>query len=279
MTWTILILVIAAALFVFGGILLHKLSVKDSSPISVYSKKAMTAIAVVLAIVGVNRLGLGTGYYLTESNPHILQTMAQNMQQRPASASNKEVRRFIKKHREDMVRNAPVMGNVNADAKHTIFVFTVPTCPFCQRVHVELERVIADRDDVRVVVKNFSIHGIMSDDATRASIAAKLQSNDLAVALTNHLMHNKFMPEDPSKLSQEKLAETINKNIMDVAKKLGLDTERLANDMRGSVVSQELEQVREVAEKFGINGTPYLIIGDQTFPGAIPYDQIVNALR
>ncbi|MCL2017816.1 MAG: DsbA family protein [Alphaproteobacteria bacterium] len=279
MTWTILILVIAIALFAFGGMLISKLGKKDSDPIAVYSKKAIAAIAVVLTVVGVNRLGLGTAYYLTESNPMILQTMAQNMQQqRSSGASNKDIRRHVKRHGAEMIMNAPVLGNENADMKRTIFVFTVPTCPYCQRVHKELDRVIESRDDVRVVVKNFSIHGVLSDDATRAMIAAKLQGNDKAVALTNHLMVNRYWPEDTSK-NQDKLPETIHKNIMEIAKKLGLDTERLAADMRGEVVHNELAQVRELAEKFGINGTPYLIIGDQAFPGAIPYDQIMNALN
>ena len=118
----------------------------------------------------------------------------------------------------------------------------------------------------------------IDDDATRAMIAAKLQGNDKAVALTNHLMENRFWPEDTSG-GQDKIIETIRKNIMDAAKKLGLDTERLAADMNGEAVRSEMMQVREIAEKFGINGTPYLIIGSKTFPGAIPFSQIMNALN
>jgi len=280
MTWTILILVIAVALFVFGGMLVHKLGKKDSDPVAVYSKKALTAIAVVLAIVGVNRLGFGTSYYLTSANPQILQTMAQNMQtQQRAGASNRDVERYIRRHGADMVRNAPVHGNVNADMRRTIFVFTVPTCAFCQRVHRELNRVIETRDDVRVVQKNFSIHGVLSDDATRAMIAAKMQDNYKAVKLTDYLMENRFWPEDTSNMTQEQLAATIHKNLMDIAKKLGIDTERLTADMNSETVRAEMMQVRELAERFGVNGTPYLIIGGKTFPGAIPYEQIMQALK
>jgi protein-disulfide isomerase len=39
-----------------------------------------------------------------------------------------------------------------------------------------------------------------------------------------------------------------------------------------------LANVRELAQRFEINGTPFLVIGEQAFPGAIPYNQIVEAL-
>jgi protein-disulfide isomerase len=49
--------------------------------------------------------------------------------------------------------------------------------------------------------------------------------------------------------------------------------------MEGDVVKAELQNVRELAQRLEISGTPYLIIGDKAFPGAIPYAQIVEALK
>ena len=66
---------------------------------------------------------------------------------------------------------------------------------------------------------------------------------------------------------------------MKLAKEAGLDTKKLAADMEGEVVAKELQNVRELAQRFEISGTPYLIIGDQAFPGAIPYSRIVEALK
>ena len=48
--------------------------------------------------------------------------------------------------------------------------------------------------------------------------------------------------------------------------------------MKGPVVARELKNVRDLAQRFEISGTPYLIIGEKAFPGAIPYDQIIEAL-
>jgi len=222
-------------------------------------------------------LGLGTTYYLVDSNPMILQDMAQNMQaQGNKGSSAKEIRRILKAEGDNMTRFAPIMGNV--DAKKTIFVFTVPTCPYCHRVHEELKRVVADRDDVRVVVKGFSIHGVRSDAAVRAMIAAKLQSNEKAVALTNHLMDNNDWLEGASNAKPNDMAAALQKGVLAAAKKVGLDTARLESDMNGDAVRQETANVRDLAGKLQIQGTPFLIIEEKAFPGAVPYEQIIQAL-
>ena len=58
----------------------------------------------------------------------------------------------------------------------------------------------------------------------------------------------------------------------------GLDTEQLKKDMDSDVVARELRNVRDLAQRFEISGTPFLIIGEQAFPGAIPAAQIETAL-
>jgi len=40
-----------------------------------------------------------------------------------------------------------------------------------------------------------------------------------------------------------------------------------------------LRNVQGLAQRFEIRGTPYLIIGTESFPGAIPYERIVEALK
>ena len=65
---------------------------------------------------------------------------------------------------------------------------------------------------------------------------------------------------------------------MKLAAEAGLDTAQLEKDMNGEVVARELKNVRDLAQRFEISGTPYLVIGEEAFPGAIPYDQIIKAL-
>jgi len=247
---------------------------KKPSTLGVVVHKGVNVIAIILIAGCVCRLW--TPAYLVNTNPAILQEMVQNMQAQQEEAKNKEVRKFVKNHMNEMIGDAPIAGNV--DAKKTIFLWSDYSCPYCRRVHSELARVLAERDDVRVVLKNFSIHGALSDAPAKAVIAAKIQDNAKAAQLDKLLMDKEYFTQDDMK-NQAKLPEKIHANVMKLAKEAGLDTKKLEEDMEGAVVAKELQNVRELAQRFEISGTPYLIIGEQAFPGAIPYSRIIEALK
>ena len=272
MIWTIitvLILIAAIALYMFGGKQDGKKVASDT-----IASKGISVIAIVLIAFSVCRLF--TPAYLLHTNPAILQEMVQNMQAQQDKEKNKVVRNYVKKHMADMIGDAPIAGNV--DAKKTIFLWSDYSCPYCRRVHAELSKVLAERDDVRVVLKNFSIHGPLSDAPAKAVIAAKMQDNAKAAKLDELLMAKEYYTQADMK-DQAKLPEKIQANVMKVAKEAGLDTKKLAEDMESDTVKAELQNVRELAQRFEISGTPYLIIGDQAFPGAIPYARIIEALK
>ncbi len=274
MTWTILVLVVGILLFLFGGMLLPKGDEKKPSAGRIVAKKCISVIAIILISGSMCRLYMP--YYLTAINPAIVQEMVNGMQEQQQAEKNKQIRKFVRAEGEKMMRDAPVLGN--RDAKKTIYVWTDFSCPFCRRVHGEIERVLANRDDTRVVIKNFSIHGALSDAPAKAVIAAKLQDPAKAAELTDMLMTRDFYTQEDLQ-DQSTIGEKVEANVMKMAKEIGLDTEKLKADMNGDVVARELRNVRDLAQRFEISGTPFLIIGEQAFPGAIPADQIESALN
>ncbi|MCL1892420.1 MAG: thioredoxin domain-containing protein [Alphaproteobacteria bacterium] len=270
MTWTILALIIAVALYMFGTEYI-KLDPKKSKVMHNIVHKSVHLVAIALLIVGVARIW--TPVYLTSVNPGIVMEMVKGAQAAEQNKSSGEIKKYVKKNMDRMMENAPIMGN-EAGSK-TIFFFTDMLCPYCARAHSELARVVEDNSDVRVVIKNMPLpmHGEEAVMAARATIAAKIQSNAKAIALDEALM------KDFAKWAVKNDLKASTKNVMDLAKKAGLDTERLEKDMKGDVVRNELAQVSELAQRFGIQGTPFLIVGDQAFPGAVPAAQIKQALR
>lgn len=273
MTWTILVLVLGIALYMFGGMLLAHIGNESSAGLKL-AKKATKVFAIILIAGSVCRLYVP--YYLTSVNPLIIQQMANGAQEQMNAEKNKAVRTFVRNHADTMIADAPVLGA--QDAKKTIYVWTDFSCPYCRRVHGELDRVLKARNDVRVVVKNFSIHGALSDAPAKAAIAAKLQSPEKAAKLVDMMMTREFYTQDDLK-DQSKIAEKVEKNVLKMAEEAGLDTTQLKKDMNGEVVAREMANVRDLAQQFEISGTPFLIIQEQSFPGAIPYDQIIRALE
>ncbi|MCL2369230.1 MAG: thioredoxin domain-containing protein [Alphaproteobacteria bacterium] len=274
MFMTLIVLLLAVGIFALGWMDLSKYLGKKvpAKPLAIL-QISLKFISMIFLIIGINRMGMGTTYYLTTANPMILQEMAINMQQQGqrAGASEREIRRIIRRMGSDMYSRAPIMGNPNA--RNTIYFFTVPTCPFCVRVQADVNRLVENHgDNVRVVVKNFSIHGLRSDAATRAIVAAVQQDNDMAVELLKQL-------KDDMSWANAETPQGFVDNVMGVAQRIGLDVERLRRDLNSEFVQREFSNVRESAEALGVQGTPFFLINNRTFPGAIPYEQMVDALR
>lgn len=275
--WTIIatfIFVFGVLLFVFSGFMPLFGDSKKISVGKIIAQQFMAAVAVIMMVGGACRLFVP--YYLVKVNPAIVQDMVTGMQEQQEREKEIAIRKVMEEEGDNMMRRAPVLGN-REDAKKTIYVWTDFSCPYCRRVHGELARVMADRDDVRVVVKNFSIHGPLSDAPAKAVIAAKLQDPAKAAELTDMLMTREFYSQDDLK-DQSKIGEKVEANVMKMAKEVGLDTEKLKEDMKGDVVARELRNVRDLAQRFEISGTPFLIVGEQAFPGAVPAAQIETAL-
>jgi thiol:disulfide interchange protein DsbC len=67
--------------------------------------------------------------------------------------------RFSELNRVDVSKiplgDAIVMGNKNA--KHKVIVFTDPDCPFCQKLHPELKKVVSERKDIAFLIKMYPL--------------------------------------------------------------------------------------------------------------------------
>ncbi len=276
MTWTILVLVLSIALYLFSDVLVKTDAKKATAGVK-FTEKAIKLVAVMLlaGCVAGCFCRVYMPYYLTEVNPGIVQHMVEGMQKKMNEEKNKAVREYVRKNADKMIADAPVLGN--PEAEKTIFVWTAASCGYCRRVHGELDSVLAERDDVRVVLKNFSIHGVMSDGPARAMIAAKIQDPAKAAKFADIIMTREYRPSEKID-DQDKLAAAIEKNLMKFAEEVGLDKAKLKEDMKGAVVARELANVRDLAQRFEITGTPFLIIGEEAFPGAIPAEQIKAAL-
>jgi protein-disulfide isomerase len=57
------------------------------------------------------------------------------------------------------------------------------------------------------------------------------------------------------------------KSLVNIAREIGLDTNRLLADMQKPQVQAMINEARLIADRLAINGTPAMIIGDEVVPG------------
>ena len=189
--------------------------------------------------------------YLVQ-NPEVLVEMQTVFERRQADARQEARQTAITENATDLFRPGDGLIAGNPDGDVTVVEFFDYNCGYCRRAFKDLAKLIETDKNVRVVLKEFPIFGEPSEAAARAAIAAQKQGKYFE-------MHRALL-ETPGRASKEKALE--------IAEKLGLDTDQLQKDMEAAEVDQVIKQTAALAEKMGLEGTPFYLVGDKAIPGA-----------
>ena len=145
----------------------------------------------------------------------------------------------------------PVKGNARGDV--AIAEFFDLRCPYCKRLHAEMDAFLRRDRNVRVVLKDFPILGPASVVASRALIAAQLQGK--YVEYYDALMRLRGEPNEAALREQ--------------AERIGLDFARIRRDMETPAVQARIDANLRLGRSLQIEGTPALVIGETLIPGAV----------
>lgn len=186
------------------------------------------------------------------NNPQILMRMSEALERQQAAAQNLKVKTVIAENADLIFRDNYGLEAGNPEGDVTIVEFSDYNCPYCKRAFIDVEKLIKADKNIRVVMKEFPIFGERSAGAARVAIAARKQGKymELHAAMMNNRGAN-----------NEKMA-------LRLAEKLGLDMDKLREDMKSDEARKIIEETRDLGNKLGIQGTPFFLIGDRTLPGA-----------
>jgi len=160
------------------------------------------------------------------------------------------------------VRGAPDFPAAGTPGGVPLVEFFDYQCGYCKRVLPQIAALTAPDSGVEVIFIEFPILGPESVVAARAALAAHRQGRytDFHTALMGRR----------GQLSEAAVLET--------ARSLGLDMDRLARDMEDPAVAARIDANRRLADTLEIQGTPALIIGETLVRGAIPADEMAALL-
>jgi protein-disulfide isomerase len=199
-------------------------------------------------------------FYLTK-NPEILAEMRAELNRHQQEEQAAQRQKAMSDNADALYRSdkAHFVGNPKGDV--TVVEFFDYNCAFCRRAMPDVVKLLENDDRVKVVLKELPIFGDDSEDAAKGALAAAKQGKYFYV-------HQKLL-SDPGRANKDK--------VLGIAKEIGLDLSRLEEDMEGKDVQAALDEVRELAQKVGIGGTPIYLIGDRIVGGAPEdlYDQLV----
>ena len=196
--------------------------------------------------------------YILE-NPEIL-IEALNAYEANRRAAEAERQKLAVVENLDALTNDPSSPSIgNPDGDVVLVEFFDYRCGYCRASAPRLQAAIKSDPNLRVVMKEFPILSEESITGARAALAAGMQGKyeEFHFALMNN----------SGDLSDGYLRRLANQ--------LGIDADRMAEDMESDQVAEAIARNRALAQQLGINGTPAFIIGEELIPGAVELDVLL----
>jgi protein-disulfide isomerase len=197
------------------------------------------------------------GDYL-KSHPDVLIDAIQAADDKMKADEKDKAQQALAAHRKAVFDDpqSPVGGNPKGDV--TLVEFFDYRCPYCKQVEPALEKLVADDHKLRFVFKEFPVLGPDSETAAHAALAAGQQGK--------YDVFHRAMMNAPGHIDEA--------TIYKVAASVGLDLDRLKQDMKSPDIDKELKANLDLGNDLDLSGTPSFIVGDTIIPGAISAEEL-----
>jgi protein-disulfide isomerase len=191
-------------------------------------------------------------------DPSILLEVSEKMQASHEEKLSEKSKEAIIKNKKELYSDpdSPVSGADNADV--TVIEFFDYRCGYCKQALSTIQKLLENDKKVRVVFKEYPILSDESKLAARAALAVNIIAKD------KYFDFHKAMFDIDGSIS--------NESILAEAKKLGIDTDKLKKELSNPKIDAALAKNKELGAAIGALGTPAIVIGDNFYPGAIPYE-------
>ena len=200
---------------------------------------------------------------LTKEEPDLVIKAAQEMQNRNEKESVVKSQKALTENFDKIFKDpdAPIGGNPKGDV--TLVEFYDYQCGYCKMAQETVAKILSEDKNVKLVYKEFPILGPSSVQVSKAALASVRQGKFFK-------FHEALMT------AKEHLSEDM---VMKTAKDVGLDIDKLKKDMADEKIEKIIKDNQEVGKDIGARGTPTFVIGEQVYPGLIPYEQMKKAIE
>ena len=189
---------------------------------------------------------------LLRREPEIVLQALEELQRRQAAEQARRQQESVAANQAALVSDptSPVGGNPDGDV--TLVEFFDYRCTYCRRVVSSMQALLQEDRKLRIVFKELPVLGEDSVRAARAALAAERQG--------------RYTPFHFALMTSEDLSPDA---IRQLAAEVGLDPDRLEQDMNAPEIQEAIDANYRLAQELGIEGTPAFVIGDELIPGAV----------
>lgn len=186
-----------------------------------------------------------------------------NYQQKQEGEANKESEVKAKALIESLKGDKSVAEAGNPKGDVTVVEFFDYNCGYCKKAFSEIQSLLKDDKNVRIVLYDMPILGPESTEISRWALASKKQNKyfEFHTALMTH--------------NGEKDEATFKR----LAKDVGMDADKLAKDKASPEIEAEIQKHLVTAQGLNIQGTPGFLINEKVYRGYIPYEGMTAGIK
>jgi len=187
------------------------------------------------------------------ANPELLDEVIAELQRKreaeAAIAREEAIRKYLPElYKTDSKYARYSMG----DGDVVLIEFMDYNCGFCRNAYSTL-RDLYEEADIEVRFVEFPVLGPASILAAQAALAAEKQGKYLE-------FHDALMSLE-TRINDEEM-------ILATAEEVGIDVEKMKQDMQAPEIRQMIEDNFQLAENLGVQGTPAIFVGETFISGA-----------
>ncbi|MGR7996524.1 MULTISPECIES: DsbA family protein [unclassified Xanthobacter] len=155
-----------------------------------------------------------------------------------------------------------VVGNPKGDV--TLVEFFDYNCGYCKRALSDLQELIKEDPNLKVVLREFPVLGPGSVEAAQVAVAVRMVAPEKYMDFHQALLNGRGQADRAKALA--------------AAKQVGIDPALLQKQATSPELNATLDESMKIAEALSLNGTPSYVVGDEVVVGAVGFDKLKAAV-
>lgn len=196
-------------------------------------------------------------------NPEVIMEAVQVLEAREAQAQARADVDLVRQNATALFEDPDSWTGGNPEGDITLVEFIDYRCGFCRRAAPEVEDLLAQDGNIKIIVKEFPILGEQSTMASRFAISVRQHAGDDAYKN----VHDTLIAFN---------GEINEGTLRRISDGLGLPTDKVLSDMASQGVTDVIDANISLGQALRINGTPTFVMGDQMLRGFLTADDMLR---
>ena len=201
------------------------------------------------------------------ANPQVLQDVMMELEKRQVAMDSQRQQAAVRENAKELFSSSRHVVVGNPQGSVTMVEFFDYNCGYCKRAMDDMNALLKNDRNLKVVLKEFPVLGPGSVEAAKVATAARIQDKTGKKYLDFHqrLMGGRGQADKARALA--------------AAKDAGFDVAKIEKDLESDEVKASLAESFKLAQALGLNGTPSYVIGDKVIIGAVGLEALQEGIN